>query len=206
MDPAEPPRSRGLRLHDLLGLVVGYSFAALLARSFWPGSQRADPVVAVALGIDYVWLGLAMSGPILLLLDRRGTPRQRTQPKPRKPPKPGYLISQVVPMDRTLGRHPLDTPDDAPPRYTRSEIAWIFIGGYWMALTIFVVPAFLAVTSWTLLGLLQLVALLQIWWFPYRKKKTPTPPVASWTHTAAVGLLWTWPIAWLALVVLGHAR
>ena len=68
----EPSRPRGLRLHDLVGLVVGYGMAALLARAFWPRSRPLSGIPAAALGLELLWLGLAMSGPIVLLLDRRG--------------------------------------------------------------------------------------------------------------------------------------
>ena len=39
MATPESKRPRGLRIHDLIGLVVGYGLAALLARSFWPDSK-----------------------------------------------------------------------------------------------------------------------------------------------------------------------
>jgi hypothetical protein len=63
---------RGLRLLDLVALVVGFGMAGLLMKAFWPPSGPLPSLrVAVALGILYLWLGLAMAGPIVLLLDRR---------------------------------------------------------------------------------------------------------------------------------------
>ena len=89
----ETKRPRGLRLHDLVGLVVGYGMAALLARSFWPGSRPLEGVPAVALALEFLWLGLAMSGPILLLLDRRGGSSPGLTLRPKRPSHPGRLIS-----------------------------------------------------------------------------------------------------------------
>jgi hypothetical protein len=69
----EPPRRR-LRLLDLIALVVGFGMAGLLIKAFWPrfGPLPSAPI-AVALAILYLWLGLAMAGPLVLLLDRRGS-------------------------------------------------------------------------------------------------------------------------------------
>jgi hypothetical protein len=76
----ERPR-RGPRLLDLLALTVGYGLAALLIRAFWPTSGQIPSVsVGVALGVLYLWLGLAMAGPLILLLDRR------TRSRPGGPP------------------------------------------------------------------------------------------------------------------------
>src|ERR1700716_990721 len=97
MTSPETPRIRGLRLHDLVGLVVGYGMAALLVRSFWPGSRPLQGVTAVALTLEFSWLGLAMSGPILLLLDRRGGSAPGSTEKPRRPARLGRLISSGEP-------------------------------------------------------------------------------------------------------------
>ncbi|QDV37248.1 hypothetical protein [Tautonia plasticadhaerens] len=71
-DRTHPPRPTGPRLIDLIGLVVGFGTSALLLRSLWPSSRSMAPGVAVVAGILHLWLGLAMAGPVLLLIDRRG--------------------------------------------------------------------------------------------------------------------------------------
>jgi len=65
-------QKRGPRLIDLLGLVIGFGTAAILMKSLWPASRSLAPQVLLVAGILYAWLGLAMAGPILLLIDRRG--------------------------------------------------------------------------------------------------------------------------------------
>ena len=202
MTTPQPSRPKGLRIHDLFGLVVGYGMAALLARSFWPRSKPFVGVPAVALGFEFCWLGLAMSGPIILLLDRRGGPP--ADRKPRRPTRPGRFLSSGEPLDGPVGRGPAPTISESPPAFTRAELAWMVIGGYWIGLTIFVVPALSIDTPWALVGLLQVVAALGLWLVvPARVK--PGDAVESWTHPAAVGLLATWPIAWIFLILLGKS-
>src|SRR3954468_21315737 len=113
------PRTRGLRLHDLIGLIVGYGMAALLVRSFWPRLRPLSGIPAAALGLEFLWLGLAMSGPIVLLLDRRGASTIRE--RPRKPPRLGRLISAPEPADPPIGQRPAVAPGADRWRYTRAE-------------------------------------------------------------------------------------
>jgi hypothetical protein len=61
-----------LSLIDLAALVAGYAMASLLARAFWPMSGESEAAVFVVLGLAYLWLGLAMSGPLVLAVRRRG--------------------------------------------------------------------------------------------------------------------------------------
>jgi hypothetical protein len=198
----EPRRPKGLRIHDLIGLVVGYGMAALLARSFWPKSKPLAGIPVIALAFEFCWLGLAMSGPILLLLDRRGGPSP--PPKRNRPSRPGRLISSKEPAESPVGRGPAGVVSEPPPAFTRAELAWMIIGGYWIALTMFVVPALSIDTPWALVGLLQIVAALGLWLVVPRRIK-PGAAAESWTHPAAVGLLATWPIAWIFLILLGKS-
>ena len=89
-------------------------------------------------------------------------------------------------------------------RYTRAELAWMVIGGYWIALTMLVVPARSADTPWALAGLLQVVAALGLW-LVVPKRPTPAGQAESWTHLAATSLLWTWPVAWALLILLSRS-
>ena len=195
-------RPKGLKINDLIGLVVGYGLAATLARSFWSKSRPLSGFPAVVLALEFCWLGLAMSGPIILLLDRRGGSSPR--PKRRRPARPGRLISSTEPGEIPVGQGPA-RPESNPTRtYTRAELAWMLIGGYWIALTTFVVPALSIDTPWALVGLLQVVAALGLW-LVGPKPARPGALVESWTHPAAVALLATWPFAWGFLILLGKS-
>ncbi len=196
------PARRGLRLHDLAGLVVGYSLAALLARTFWPRSLPLTGVPAIALGVEFCWLGLAMSGPIILLLERRAS--ASGEARPRRPPRPGRLISAKETPGPPIGRA-AEPALAAPARpYTRAELAWIVTGGYWIGLTMFVVPALSIDTPWALVGLLQLVAAIGLM-VVIPSRKGPGEETPSWTHTAAVALMATWPVAWALLILLSRS-
>jgi hypothetical protein len=173
-----PPRigPSGLRISDLAGLIVGYSLSAMLVRSFWGVLEPESLPRALTLVISFIWLGLAMSGPIVLLLDRRA------------PPEP-------APFPTT----------EPPSRYSIEEMAWIGIGGYFVALTLFVVPARNRETPWSMILLIQVVAAaILLVWLPFARRHRlhveGRPP--RWTKRAAVMMLLTWPLAWLALVLL----
>jgi hypothetical protein len=166
----------GLRISDLAGLIVGYSLSAVLIRSFWGVLEPESLPRALALLTSFVWLGLAMSGPVVLLLDRRA------------PPEPAPFPST-----------------DPPSRYSLEEMAWMGIGGYFVALTLFVVPARNRETPWSMILLIQAVAAaILLVWLPFarkhRSKSEGRPP--RWTRRAAVVMLLTWPLAWFALVLL----
>ena len=58
-----------LQLVDVAALVIGYGLAAVLFRAFWPRDSVSPAVTFFAIGF-YIWLGLAMSGPLILLRQR----------------------------------------------------------------------------------------------------------------------------------------
>ena len=68
----EPTTDRGFHLLDLSALVMGYGLAALLVRAFWPAASDETAAVVVVIGLIFLWLGMAMSGP-LVLARHRGT-------------------------------------------------------------------------------------------------------------------------------------
>jgi hypothetical protein len=205
----EATSRRHLRLSDLTALIMGFGLAALLVRAF--GARAAQPTYAVAtvLSFVYLWLGLAMSGPLVLVLDRRATPKTHPRSRERR------LIGSVPVADlgelRGVGsKRPPDEPgpDDAAtdrsPRYSRAELAWLCIGAYWIGMTFLVVPTRLHDTPLATIAVLQVVAALALWFV----KPSPPSPVGShtpWTHWAAVGLLATWPLAWAAMILLSKS-
>ena len=151
------PRFR-LQLMDLAALVVGYGMAAVLFRAFWPRGEVSSGILGFAIGF-YVWLGLAMSGPLLLL-------RHRTAVNP----------GEQSPRS-----------SESQPR-TWAELAWLVIGVYWFVMGVFILPIRLhnfRVTDTLLFGLAPLAAGLLLRAFGSRA--FPENPAAAWTHQAAVG-------------------
>jgi len=165
------------QLQDILAVVVGYGMAALLFRAFWPESRPSPAVGVPGIGL-YLWLGLVMSGPIILL---RRRPRQARSPEPPRALAPALS-------------------------HTWAELAWLLIGTYWIVLGLFVIPARLhefKLGDTVLFGLVPIVVALGLRLFGPRPVAVRVATYA-WTHYAAVVLLATWPIAWICLIVLGR--
>ena len=107
-------------------------------------------------GLVYAWLGLAMSGPIVLLIRR----------PPPSAPEPG---------DEPL----------AEPR-TWAEIAWLIIGFYWIGLTLIVVPVRMNgahVLDSAVLGVFPILAALGLALFGPRDA-VGQGDKSLWTHRA----------------------
>lgn len=172
------PRFR-FQIQEILALVVGYGMAALLVRAFWPASGLPRSLGPPAL-VLYLWLGLAMSGPILLLRHRE-RPQRPTEPEP--------------------------SPASSSPVGTRTwaEWAWLCIGVYWIVLGLVLIPSRLREFRFgdaILFGLVPIVVALVFRLFgPQTRAERPA---AIWTHLAAVALMASWPIAWACLIILGQ--
>ncbi len=156
--------------------MVGYGMAALLCRAFWPGS-RISSIVSVAGLCFYLWLGLAMSGPILLF--RRKPPRIEAT---------NLAQQAAVAQSRTW-----------------AELAWMIIGVYWIVVSLIVIPARLRdfrLGDMVLFGMVPLAVALGM-----RLLGSAARPdgdrAPSWTHGVGVVLLVTWPVAWVCLIVVG---
>jgi hypothetical protein len=180
----DPVRPRGFHLLDLSALIVGYGMASLLIRAFWPSGDAPTLVEIGAIGLVYVWLGLAMSGPVVLLI-RRPVP--------------------AAGADDSHGRSP-----DGEAR-SWAELAWLIIGFYWLVLTILVVPVRLnrsPLHDATWIGLFPVAAALLLRFLDRPARRSSSPHEVEhhrWTHHAAVGLLVTWPVAWIALILLSKS-
>jgi hypothetical protein len=134
----------------------------------------------------YLWLGLAMSGPLLLL---RHAPHPETE-----------TDESSIPQAASHDHRPSHSR-------TWAELAWLLIGVYWIVMGVLILPFWLQRFRFgdtVLFGLVPLGAGLAFRVFG------PSPPPARdhrpapWTHHAAVGLLASWPLAWLCLIVLGN--
>ena len=171
----------GLRLLDMAGLVFGYGLASLLARAFFSTTFEWTPFLAVAAALIYLWLGLAMSGPIVLTFDRL-----------RRNPQP--IASETGPA----------TLDDKRPRvrHTRAELCWLLIGSYWLVMTGFLAGYRVPGMSWPLLFVVPGLAILLLGVATLRRSPRRVTPARAWTHWAAYGLVATWPVVWVLLIVL----
>ena len=177
--PITPPARRSpFQIRDILALVVGYGMAALFFRAFWPSGGPPAWLLAPAL-LLYAWLGLALSGPVLLLS--------------RGPADPGATATDGTAQAPGVRSH------------SWAEWAWLFVGFYWMVLGLFVIPARLhdfGTGDAILFGLVPVLAALG-----FRlvgPDSTVYRPVMGWTHRAAVWLLILWPVAWGCLVFVGR--
>jgi hypothetical protein len=198
-------RRKGARiqveLQDLLALVVGYAMAALLFRAFWrdrpPWSAFGLPGAAL-----YLWLGLAMSGPIIMLRRRLSRPA----------PAPGDLAADRAPGPGAPrlwapAASGLGSPPAGASGTTWAERAWLLIGAYWIVLGIFVIPARLhefKLGDVLLFGLAPIIVAIGLRLLGPTVSQGPDV-VRGWTHAAAIALLATWPFAWFCLFVLGKS-
>jgi hypothetical protein len=170
---SETASPRSFHLLDLSALVVGYGLASLLIRAFGPSAAQETAGVIVMIGLVYLWLGMAMSGPLVLARHRRPRARAGARENP----------------------------------YTWAELAWLIIGFYWIGMTVLVVPFRLRDAHLIDAGLLGvfpfLAALVLRFLSPRRWNVDEETARRNWTHRAAVVLLVTWPVSWLALILLG---
>jgi len=90
---------------------------------------------------------------------------------------------------------------------TWAEMAWLLIGVYWIVMGVFILPIRLhsfRFSDTILFGLVPLAAGLVLRLFGPRIRAQGRDSV-SWTHHVAVGLLVTWPLAWVCLIVVAEA-
>jgi hypothetical protein len=164
------------QLQDILAVTVGYGLATLFFRAFWPDQSPSALMGVAGIGL-YLWLGMAMSGPIALL-------RRRSR-----------LSGSSEPGERST----------RAPFYTWAELAWMLIGTYWIVLGLFVIRARLPdfkLGDLVLFGLVPFaVALLFRVFGPSSTRENEA--THAWTHTVAVIIVATWPIAWISLILLG---
>jgi hypothetical protein len=187
------PRGPRIQLLDLAALVVGYGLAAILFRALWPHGG-VSPALGIFVVFFYIWLGLAISGPLLLLRHRPTAAGASVTDRPEGH-KSGPARDRVE--DRQAG---------PPASRTWAEMAWLLIGVYWTVLGVFVLPGRLHRFRFGDINLFGFVPLLAGLVFCLFGPRAGTHNgEAAWTHRVAVWLLFTWPIAWLCLIVVAEA-
>ncbi len=182
-------RPRRLSLIDLIAITSGFALAALLVRVFWPSLAVRGVGGLFTLGGTYLWLGLCMSGPLLLLLEKRHGANARGPEPKRLPP----------------GRGPEPATHQRVSTYTRAEKAWMSVGAYWIGVAAFLIPGRLGDSPLGLLLVLELLSALGLWVIVPRRA-APTLAQHSWTHRLAIVLLVTWPLVWGGLIYLAWGR
>jgi hypothetical protein len=164
------------QLQDILAVMVGYGMAALYFRAFWPDHGPSTLMGAAGIGL-YLWLGMAMSGPITLL-------RRRSRLSGSE--EPGNRVTRT-------------------PSYTWAELAWLLIGIYWIMIGLFVIRARLPefrLGDTAFFGLVPFAVALVFRVFGPRPT-SEHEAMHAWSHKIAVVLVATWPIAWICLIILG---
>jgi hypothetical protein len=169
----EPRQRLRFQLQDILAMVIGYGMAALFFRAFWPSTGLPAILGLPALGL-YLWLGLALSGPIILL--RRGD----------------------RPHLADAGAAPIESRTWAEWAWLFVGIYWIILGLFVLPARMHAFRAWDAL----LFGLVPIIVALVLRQVGRRAKSKRSTSV--WTHFAAVVLLATWPIAWACMMILGR--
>jgi hypothetical protein len=171
-EPTPQPQPR-FQLQDILAVVIGYGMAALFFRAFWPANGLPASLAPPALGL-YLWLGLALSGPMILI--RRGVGRHRSTPE----------------------TSPADSLTWAEWAWLFVGFYWIILGLFVIPSRLHDFQA-RDVVFFGLVPILVAIGLRQ-----FGSKAAPERSTMIWTHPAAVGLLATWPVAWACIIILGR--
>ena len=165
----------GFHLLDASALVVGYSLASLLVRAYWPDSGTPGVWETLVIGLVYTWLGLAMSGPIVMLI-RRPAPREPEDPD--ESPRTWAELAWMI-----IGFYWIGLTILVVPSRTRGTL----------------------VLESAILGIFPVLAAIFLRFSGIRVRRFVAGPGAAtaWTHHAGVWLLLTWPFAWMGLILLG---
>ena len=160
-------------LLDAAGLVAGYGLASLLMRAYWPENQSLSVWESLVIGFVFVWLGLAMSGPVVLLFRRPvSTDPDDDLPPPRTRPELAWMVIGFYWIGLTLLAVPVRLR-----------------GG--------------RVLDSAILGVFPFLAAIGLQLGSGRRYRSRAGATDSWTHRAGWALLISWPFAWLGLILLG---
>jgi hypothetical protein len=166
-----------LNLLDAIALVVGYALASLLVRVYWPENPRPAVLETASIALVFVWLGLAMSGPVVLLIRRPAAvaPQDDDQPEPRTWAELAWMIIGFYWIGLTLLVVPVRTTG---ARFLDSAMLGVF-------------PVLAAL-------ILRVIGPRNSW-----ARVRPREGERAWTHQAGIALLLTWPFVWVGLILLG---
>ena len=76
---------------------MGYALASLLVLAYWPENNRPSFGEVLLIGLVFGWLGLAMSGPVVLMIRRPApvAPEDDDRPEPRTWAELAWMIIGV---------------------------------------------------------------------------------------------------------------
>jgi hypothetical protein len=168
--PQPQPR---FQLQDILAVVIGYGMAALFFRAFWPANGWASGLGLAAM-VLYLWLGLALSGPIILI--RRGAERRRS-------------------VTDTSAAESLTWAEWA---WLFVGVYWIVLGLFVIPARLHHFQA----GDVLIFGVVPILVAIVLRRFGAKAPGERSTTI--WTHFAAVGLLVTWPVAWACIIILGR--
>jgi len=174
-DPVRRPIR--LTLLDALALVVGYGLASMLVRAYWPENDRPTFLEVTSIALVFVWLGLAMSGPVVLLTrrPRPAAPGEDDRPEPRTWAELAWMIIGFYWIGLTVLVVPVRI---SGARFFDSAILGVF-------------PVLAALA-------LRVIGPRNSW-----ARARPREDEPIWTHQAGIALLLTWPFVWVGLILLG---
>ena len=174
----ETGRVARLTLLDVAALVVGYSLASLLVRAYWPQDGSPSILALSLMALVFAWLGLAMSGPVVLLTRGPGPvePGEDDRPESRTWSELAWMIIGFYWIGLTMLV--------VPARMNGSRLV-----------------------DSAVLGIFPVAAALALRFFGMRRSR-PHPRDSSrrpaWTHRAGIVVLVSWPFAWAGLILLGR--
>jgi hypothetical protein len=143
-----------------------------------------------------------MSGPIIML--RRKLSRTVARSADAAPAD--AVANALAPRAAPAASRPGNPVAEASGT-TWAERAWMLIGAYWIVLGLVVIPARLhefKLGDVILFGLAPIVVAIGLRVLGPATAQGPEA-VRAWTHAAAIGLLATWPLAWVCLIILGES-
>ncbi|MFO0907922.1 MAG: hypothetical protein U0794_06090 [Isosphaeraceae bacterium] len=169
-----------LSLLDVGALIAGYSLASLLVRVYWPDTGQTGPTLweFLLIALVFLWLGLAMSGPAVLLIHRPPVPdpEDDTLAEPRTWAELAWMLIGFYWIGLTILVVPMRSNG---ARFVDSAVLGVF-------------PVIAALV-------LRVVGPRQRW-----ARARPAQDEPTWTHRAGIVLLVTWPLTWIGLIVLGQ--
>ncbi len=183
-----------LNLSEMMAIVVGYALASVIFRAFWPpagvGAMRGT-----AAAVSFAWLGLAMSGPLILI--KRGGARSSAHGR-------SALRARLTRMEKAwcaIGLYWIGLGLAAILVVRRGAIQLDIF--FWVTM----LPVLLPFAAWQprvnrepIVGLADEILDEDP---NLSRQRALQAEAGRWTQPAAIALVATWPVAWACMIGLG---